>query len=88
MGEGMKKGELTQIVFKWGEGSFRDAKITVRRGRNVLTKRIHRFANQNGYWQRYRHDGYPMQQIMRSQQQFKRYGLRLPNEIQNEACEC
>ena len=83
----MRRGELNQVLFKQGASSFRDASPEVRRGRNLLTKRIHRFTDQSGYWARYQHDGYPMQQIMRVKKRFRKYGFRLPNEVSKESCE-
>jgi hypothetical protein len=84
----MKKGEFTPILPSLKAGSFRDASIGVRKGRNRLLKRVHRFKNDHDYWGRYGHRGYPMQYIMRCQQQFVRFGLRLPDKrIAVEQCE-
>jgi hypothetical protein len=76
----MRKGELKPILPTMTAGSFRDASIGVRKGRNRLLKRIHRFDNHHAYWGRYGHKGYPMQHLMRSRQQLLQFGLRLPRQ--------
>ncbi|OUD14603.1 hypothetical protein [Thioflexithrix psekupsensis] len=83
----MRKGELKPILPTVTAGSFRDASIGVRQGRNRLLKRIHRFDNDHAYWGRYGHKGYPMQQLMRSRQQLLHFGLRLPRQMATERCQ-
>ena len=68
----MRKGELYPRFKQRGLNSFRDADISVRQNRNRQFKRLHRFADHSGYWYRYGHSGYPMQQIMRIQKFFQR----------------
>lgn len=82
----MKKSELNTILFRGGISSFRDARAEVRQGRNLLTKRNHRFSNTNGYWARYGHSGYPMQHILRIKQLFKKQTSRLPPDSHSDPC--
>ncbi len=83
----MKKSELNSVLFRAGVSSFRDARAEVRQGRNALTKRNHRFSNSNGYWTRYGHSGYPMQQILRIKQLFKKQAARVPPDSHSDPCD-
>ena len=68
----MRKGELSPRFKQRGLNSFRDMDASIRNNRNQQFKRLHRFSDRSGYWYRYGHAGYPMQQIMRIQKFLQR----------------